>query len=259
MMIILQAALIFIGLSTLYWLLYKFLPWRDSLVEPIARRVRIWVYLLIPLCTLNWVGAKLAHAPLAALSVKVWLSWLPHTGILALLVIIAVETLLVIIFDYVYGVRRRMEVPPVIQAFVRGLIYLLAGLLVLFSLFNIKIVAGVLTGAAVLLLGLGLLMQEALANLFAGFSLQVTNLYRPGDWLRVGQYQGQVEGSDWRSLTIRTASGDRVTLPQLAGESRGGQPYRAGYPACRRGGGGGGRRLPSRTGGARAGGGAAGH
>ncbi len=41
----------------------------------------------------------------------------------------------------------------------------------------------------------------------------MTNLYRPGDWLRVGQYQGQVEGSDWRSLTIRTASGDRVTLP----------------------------------------------
>ena len=47
----------------------------------------------------------------------------------------------------------------------------------------------------------------------AGLSLQATRLYTAGDWLRVGGYEGRVETTDWRSLSLRTADGDTVALP----------------------------------------------
>jgi small-conductance mechanosensitive channel len=213
LIIIAQAVLIFFALNAFYWLLYKYLAWRGSFIQPVAVRVRFWVYLLIPLCTLNWLGTRLYQDALVANSMKSWITWLPRYCITTLLIIIVAEALLVFIFDYVYAHRRQVEVPQVIQSFVRALAYLLVALLVMLNLFNIKIVAGVLVGSAVLLFGLGLLMQDALTNLFAGFSLQVTRFYGPGDWLRVGQYEGRVESTDWRSLTIRTANGDLITLP----------------------------------------------
>jgi small-conductance mechanosensitive channel len=213
MLIMVQAAAIFLGLSAFYWVLFKYLSWQRTFIQPVATRVRFWVYLLIPLCTLNWVGARLYHDALAAAAIKPWLTWLPRYSITALLVIIGVESLLVLLFDYWYARRRGVSVPQIIQGFVRVLVYLLVGLLVLLNVFNLKIVAGILIGAAIILLGLGLLMQDALSNLFAGFSLQVTRFYGPGDWLCVGEHEGQVVTTDWRSLTIRTASGDLITFP----------------------------------------------
>ncbi len=218
MIVLLQAVLIFFGLNTLYWLMYKYLPWRGSFAESIAQRVRLWVFLLIPLCALQWIGAKLDATSDMLASLKSLLIWFPRTGIVLLLIIVVVETLLVVIFNHYYAIRRRLNVPAVIQTFVRALFYLLTVLTVLFNLFNIKVVTGILAGALVLLIGFALLMQDAMSNLFAGFSLQVGHLYKPGDWLRVGNYEGQVESSDWRSLTIRLANGDHVIMPlsQLA-------------------------------------------
>jgi small-conductance mechanosensitive channel/CRP-like cAMP-binding protein len=213
MLIFVYAAAIFVGLSTAYWLLYKLLDWRQSFISPIARRVRPWVYLLIPLCTLNWVVAKLYHGLFAANVLKPWMVWAPRYGITALLMIIVVEALLVLVFDYYYAARHGIRVPPIIQTVVRSMVYVVVALLILLNFFDIKIVAGVLIGSLLFLFGIGLLMQDTLSNLFAGFSLQVSQLYTPGDWLRVGEHEGRVEGSDWRSLSIRTAAGDLVTLP----------------------------------------------
>lgn len=213
MHLIIQAALIFLGLNAFYWLLYKYLSWHRTFIQPLAARVRFWVYLLIPLCTLNWIGARLYHDSLEATPSHPWITWLPRFSITALLVIILVEALLVLIFDYLYARRRGVVVPQIIQFLARGLVYLLAVALVMLSLFNIRIVVGVLIGVVILLFGIGQLMRDALGNLFAGLSLQISRLYGPGDWLRIGGHEGQVETTDWRSLALRTVTGSRVVLP----------------------------------------------
>ncbi len=217
-MIYIQAAIIFIILNAFYWLLYKFLAWRGSFIQPVATRVRFWVFLLIPLCTVNWIGTRLAQHTQDTASSQPWIAWLPSYLITALLVIIIVETLLVLLFDYLYAYRRGITVPGIIQSLVSGLVYFLVVTLVMLSLFNVKIVAGILVGAVILLFGIGHLMQDALSNLFAGFSLQVTKLYKPGDWLRIGAHEGEVTAADWRALTLRTGDGAHVVVPmsQLA-------------------------------------------
>ena len=212
-MLMMQAALIFLGLSTFYWLLYKYLAWRRSFIEPVATRVRLWVYLLIPLCTLNWIGARVYHDWLAQSAVQSWITWLPRYIIIALLIIIVVETLFVLLFDYYYAGRRQLAVPPTIQTLARALLYTLIGLLVLLTFFNIKVIAEMLIGSGVLLLGVAWLMQDALRNLFAGLGLQTTRLFAPGDWLRVGAHEGRVESLDWRAVTLRGALGESITVP----------------------------------------------
>lgn len=212
-LIYIQAILIFVALNAFYWLLFKWLAWRGSFMQPVATRVRFWMYLLIPLCALNWIGARLYQDSLETISTQPWITWLPRNAIIALLVIIIVETLLVLLFDFFYAYRRGIQVPRIIQSLVSGLVYFLVATMVMLSLFDAKIVAGILVGAVLLLFGIGHLMQEALGNIVAGFTLQVTRLYKPGDWLRIGAHEGQVEATDWRALTLRTGDGARVVVP----------------------------------------------
>lgn len=85
--------------------------------------------------------------------------------------------------------------------------------------------------SAVLSLVLGFALQDTLGNLFSGLSLQLDRPYQVGDFIRVGQHEGRVVQTSWRSTRIETLRREQITLPNaltakepIINYSKGGQP-----------------------------------
>lgn len=60
---------------------------------------------------------------------------------------------------------------------------------------------------------LGLALQELLSNLFAGIVMSVERPYKIGDWISVGQVEGEVLEQTWRATMVRTRVNDCVLIP----------------------------------------------
>lgn len=67
--------------------------------------------------------------------------------------------------------------------------------------------------SAVLSLVLGFALQDTLGNLFSGLSLQFDRPYQVGDFVRVGEHEGRVVQTSWRSTRILTPRNEEITLP----------------------------------------------
>lgn len=85
--------------------------------------------------------------------------------------------------------------------------------------------------SAVLSLVLGFALQDTLGNLFSGLSLQLDRPYQVGDFVKVGQHEGRVVQTSWRSTRIETMRKEQITLPNaltakepIINYSKGGQP-----------------------------------
>ncbi len=117
------------------------------------------------------------------------------------------------VFDYVFAVRQRADIPSIVRSLLRGIIYIGLFLFLLPRLFSWHDVAGLLTSSAIVSIILGLALQETLGNLFAGVAMQMSRPYLTGHWVKIGAYEGTVERADWRSMTIRTFRGDQVSFP----------------------------------------------
>jgi small-conductance mechanosensitive channel/CRP-like cAMP-binding protein len=71
----------------------------------------------------------------------------------------------------------------------------------------------VLVTSTVLSAVLGLALQEALGNVFAGLALHLEGPFEVGDWVNIATHEGQVEEMGWRTTTIRTRDDHHVTVP----------------------------------------------
>lgn len=60
---------------------------------------------------------------------------------------------------------------------------------------------------------LGLALQELLGNLMAGIVMSVERPFKIGDWIRVGQTEGEVLEQTWRATLVRTRENDCVLIP----------------------------------------------
>lgn len=70
-----------------------------------------------------------------------------------------------------------------------------------------------LTTSAVLTAVIGLALQNAIANLFAGLGLQLDRTFRIGDWIQVSGTIGRIAEIRLRSTTLRTDDGDALIVP----------------------------------------------
>ncbi len=82
----------------------------------------------------------------------------------------------------------------------------------------ISAIWGVNLGSLVTALGvgsvvIGLALQDTLGSLFSGIALVSARSFRVGDWVRFGADEGPVLSQNWRSVTIKTRSGDALVIP----------------------------------------------
>lgn len=70
-----------------------------------------------------------------------------------------------------------------------------------------------LTTSAVGAVVVGFALQDTLGNLFAGLAIQVEKPFRVGDWVQIGDREGQVQEVTWRATKLRTKAGQFLVVP----------------------------------------------
>ena len=70
-----------------------------------------------------------------------------------------------------------------------------------------------LTTSAVGAVVVGFALQDTLGNLFAGLAIQIEKPFRVGQWMQVGDREGQVQEITWRATKLRTKAGQFLIVP----------------------------------------------
>jgi small-conductance mechanosensitive channel/CRP-like cAMP-binding protein len=127
---------------------------------------------------------------------------------------VVIKTVMILIFDYALKRGRDVDVPGIIRALIRWSAYLVTISILMHFVLHWDI-SSLLAGSAIVSLVLGFALQDTLSNLFMGLSIHFERSIQVGHWIKVGDFEGQVAGVTWRSINIRTFSGDYVIVPNV--------------------------------------------
>ena len=137
--------------------------------------------------------------------------------VLAILVFVLVIMLSRLIRKWALRLLGRTKLRSAMQNLVAQIIsvfVVLLGLLFVLGILNLdKTLNALLTGAGVAGLAVGLALQGALANTFAGIVISYIKLLKFGDWVKSNGYEGEVVDIDLSSVTIKQADNNLVYLP----------------------------------------------
>lgn len=193
--------------SALYQIIYKRQAWRSRLFEIVLTKVRRWVYLMMILLSLKVVSELM---PTTSLGYKPGEIFITH-AMVVMGGVLSIEIASAFIYNYLLREVRQVEVPPLYRDISRFVAYVvLIGLLFTHLGFD---VGALITGGTVLTLVIGFATQESLGNVFAGIFLHGSKPFSRGDWVKLGEREGEIEKVDWRATTIRTRDGDYVIFP----------------------------------------------
>jgi small-conductance mechanosensitive channel/CRP-like cAMP-binding protein len=107
---------------------------------------------------------------------------------------------------------RPFPLPRVLHGFFLIAVYLAAALAILREFLGFNITP-LLAGSAILTAVLGLALQGVLGNVFSGMSLHYTKSFSRGDWVKVGETEGQVVDTNWRETRLRDRASNIVVIP----------------------------------------------
>ena len=107
---------------------------------------------------------------------------------------------------------RPFPLPRVLHGFFLIVVYIAAALAILREFLGFNITP-LLAGSAILTAVLGLALQGVLGNVFSGMSLHYTKSFSRGDWVKVGETEGQVVDTNWRETRLRDRASNIVCIP----------------------------------------------
>lgn len=207
-LVLLSACLGFVLLTALIWALRT----RAESLVPSVRLIRNIVLPTAVLLYLSLFGAKLE----------------PDSFVIRLLEsIFWVEVLWVILMltRAVLVSRRentpwKSKIPELFIDLVRFSIVVVGSGMIIAGVWG-KDFTGLLATLGVGSLVLGLALQDTLGNLMAGIALLFERPFQVGDWVRVGDLEGQVSELNWRAVRLRTRDQDMVIVPNsILGKER---------------------------------------
>ncbi len=196
-------------------LLFFLVAWRTRFKTLLHQTARPLLALLLLTLLLNLSHSRLAERLLtgwltpARVAIGLWLL------VLLFLLVLLVRLLVFLIFDFLVARRAATRTPRVVRDLVVFLLYV-AGLLLIMKYFLRSDISWLGVSSAVLTVVVGLAVQDILGNLFAGIVLNVENVLRLGDWIRIDGSEGRVEQLGWRSILVRTVDQELVTVPNGA-------------------------------------------
>lgn len=208
--VILLIPLVVVGTSELQERLRQ----ADSPLLAPVRTVRNWVVPFVALWALL--------VPVLAVERGTWYVQVVATGLIVSSAIAAWQ-LLRIVGDGIYersSAAGARPVPKLVLAFPRLAIVLVAGALVLSSVWGVNLSAA-LTALGVTSLVVSFALQDTLSGLASGVLLLTDRPFKPGDWISVGDTEGVVVDINWRTSRLRDRNGDMIVVPnsQLANAS----------------------------------------
>lgn len=119
-----------------------------------------------------------------------------------------------LIVDVVLSLRRHGEVPMLLRDAIRLVVYLAAAIASLRLVFQVDLSA-VLTTTTVLTAAVAFAMQNTLANVFYGFTVQIDPQMARGNWIALPEKNlfGQIDNVGFRYITLRTLDNNLVLVP----------------------------------------------
>lgn len=120
------------------------------------------------------------------------------------------------LFDFILARRKTVSVPVVVRDIFRWLLSAVALLVIIRSLFpdvnlNVLAVSSIVVGYI-----LGNATQDTLGNLVSGLALNTESPFAIGDWVTIAGNTGRIVDMTWRATSLRTKSGDYITIPNAA-------------------------------------------
>lgn len=142
----------------------------------------------------------------------------------ALVAVLAINRLIYIVFK-TYGEKMaektesRMDdqILPVLRRFIKGLVWVLALLLVLDN-FGFDVMA-LITGLGIGGIAVAMAAKDTLSNMLGGITIFIDQPFKIEDIVNLGGYLGKVEEVGLRTTRIRTFEGHLVTIPNAIAAS----------------------------------------
>ncbi|MDM8564203.1 mechanosensitive ion channel family protein [Candidatus Halobeggiatoa sp. HSG11] len=127
-----------------------------------------------------------------------------------LLIHFILKTVNSILFSDTFKFQER--IPKLLIDFIRAFLVLFGIALVAADVWGAdlgKLLAALGMGSLVL----GLALQDVLGGLFSGIALLSARPFSVGDWIRIGEVEGQVKNVDWRAVSLKTRDNNIVMIP----------------------------------------------
>jgi small-conductance mechanosensitive channel len=106
----------------------------------------------------------------------------------------------------------RSRTPKLLRDIILGIMVIVGGGIVASQVWD-QNVAGIFTALGVGSVILGFALQETLGNIMLGLSLLLERPFSEGDWVTIGDIEGEVSEINWRAVRVRTRAGDTVIIP----------------------------------------------
>ena len=111
------------------------------------------------------------------------------------------------------ALRTRGDLPPLL----RGMAIAILAVIGLFSLLSWSFpgisFTPMFVTSGVLSIVLGLALQDSLGNLMSGIAMSLEQPFKAGDWIQIGQIEGEVIETSWRATLVRTRQNNQVLIP----------------------------------------------
>ncbi len=124
----------------------------------------------------------------------------------------ALSLLNAVIFEQAKADTWRARVPKLLIDLFRLFLVLLGTAIVLATVWNADL-AGLVTALGVSSIVIGLALQDTLGSVMSGIALLFERPFSVGDWLKVGNIQGQVIDINWRAVRLITFEREMVIIP----------------------------------------------
>ncbi len=108
--------------------------------------------------------------------------------------------------------RRPFPLPDLLGDILRGIALLLLAFFVLKGELGWDI-GPLLASTALVTAVIGFALQGVLGNLLAGMSLHITRTVSAGDWIMVGDVEGQVTRTNWRETRLQSVNHEEMIVP----------------------------------------------
>ncbi|MFT4061946.1 MAG: mechanosensitive ion channel family protein [Edaphocola sp.] len=108
--------------------------------------------------------------------------------------------------------RERLQVLPLLRDVLKGIVWVFGVLSVLGVVFHVN-VAALIAGMGVGGIAIAFAAKESLENLLASFMVMIDKPFTIGDWIKVGDVEGNIEKVGFRSTRIRTFDKSVVAMP----------------------------------------------
>ncbi len=135
--------------------------------------------------------------------------WSRFIGLL-LLAAAVINVAGILLFDVLLPAVR-LRPPGIVRDLVIAIAYLVTALSLL-GLIGVNL-AGIVATSAVVTAVIGFSLQDTLGNIIGGMAVQVDRSIGVGDWVRIGEQEGQVAQIRWRHTAIETRNWETVLVP----------------------------------------------